>query len=54
MSSYLWDVLAVVGGGAVIVGVGMYSVPLGVIVGGVGLFVAGVAGAYVAGRRRDR
>lgn len=41
----VWTPMALVGITAIAVGVGMYSLPAGVIAGGVALFIMAIAGA---------
>lgn len=49
-----FDAMVVIGGAATIIGVGLVSVPTAVILGGLGLFAAGVVGAYVVSRNNRR
>lgn len=43
--SYLWDGLVVVGFGVAVCGVGLWSVPAALVVGGSGVAAAGYLGA---------
>lgn len=49
-----FDALTLTGGAGIVTGVGMYSVPFGVLIGGLILFGIGVAGAWLAKHRGQR
>lgn len=51
--TWIWDLTAALGWCAVAVGVGMLSLPAGIITGGLGLLAAGVLGALTGGEHAE-